>query len=545
MDYLSYNGPENNKGGGRFYIAMAVMMLFFIILPYFMPQPEQPQEALDDKTASSSELVPVVVKYPIETRTLETDDYSLTMTNAGGARIESFHIKLPERYSEHGDFIRSQKNESNAVGGLLPLTMELKSFGINPETSFKTTSEDPNHKEIRFVYTDPDEKYQFEKIFTTTDKPYVVHTRLALTNRSSDLISDNLSIALFIRQIEGEEPGIFPPGSYVAAKCHSDGEMEYLDATDKDENEKFTKNLKWFAVDESYFVIAMSAEFANACELRNDNGILKSIMNVPVTMAPGTTTSYDFDMYVGPKESKYLANFGQERELDEIIDYGWIEVLAKPMAWILDKFHQWTGNWGLAIILLTLIVRVLLWPIAQKSQISMMRMSKIAPLMQEIQEKYKDDPATMQQKQLELYQQHQINPFGCLPLLLQMPIFFALYRCIFVTGGLYHAPFVLWIRDLSAPDPYFILPLLSVGLLVLQQLLTPTATKNKQQKIMMISMPILFGLMMLFLPSGLCLYMVISSTFSMAQSFYVRHLMAKEDDTAADSHDGKGVIDVQ
>lgn len=128
-----------------------------------------------------------------------------------------------------------------------------------------------------------------------------------------------------------------------------------------------------------------------------------------------------------------------------------------------------------------------------------------------------------------------------------MPIFFALYRCIFVTGGLYHAPFVLWIQDLSAPDPFFILPILSVVLLILQQVLTPSTTKNLQQKIMMYSMPAIFGLMMLFLPSGLCLYMVVSSTFSMAQSFYVRRIIAKENDGDNNNNNNGNddVIDVE
>jgi YidC/Oxa1 family membrane protein insertase len=256
---------------------------------------------------------------------------------------------------------------------------------------------------------------------------------------------------------------------------------------------------------------------------------------MPVTLDAQKSISYEFDIYLGPKESRYLQDFGEERHLDAMIDYGWMEVLAKPMAWILDKFHDLTGNWGIAIILLTIIVRMLLWPVAQKSSTSMMRMSKLAPLMQELQEKYKDDPQTLMQKQAELYKKFNINPFGCLPLLLQMPIFFALYRCIFVTGGLYHAEFFGWIHDLSAKDPYFVLPLISVGLIVFQQLITPTATKNKQQKYMMMFMPVMIGAMMLWLPAGLCLYMVISSMIGMVQSLYTRKILAAEEGDLANA----------
>ena len=536
MDYLSYNGStgNNNGGGGRIFIMMAVFMLIFVGMGYLMPR-QEPVDKKDAGTATNVQALqaPIVVKHEIQPRTIETEQLKVEFTNAGGGRVKSVLIKDPDRYLEHGDFIRSQKPESDKAGGLLPLEVTLPSFGIAAETDFATVSASDDTKSVTFSYADPTEKLRFDKTFSATDTPYVIHARFALSNLSPQPIADNMSVSMFIKQIEGEEPGIFQPGSYVAAKCYADDDMEYVDATDKNESETYKTGLKWFAVDESYFAAAMTADFANACEIRNDEGLLKSTMNVPVSIGANQRATYDFDIYLGPKESKYLDAFGEDKKLDDIIDYGWIEVLAKPMAWILDKFHQLLGNWGLAIILLTIIVRTLLWPIAQKSQISMMRMSKIGPLMQKLQEQYKDDPQTLQQKQLELYREHNINPFGCLPLLLQMPIFFALYRCIFVTGGLYHAEFYLWIHDLSARDPFFILPLLCVGMLVLQQLLTPQATRTKQQKIMMFAMPVIFGAMMLFLPAGLCLYMVVSSLFSMVQSFYVRHIIAKEEPAAA------------
>ena len=547
-DYLSYNGSNNNGGGSsKFLILMGAMMLFFIAMPFFMPS--QPQDKKDDEKTpqtqeKSIENLAVTVKYPVESRVLESDQFQITWSNIGGGRAKDIFIKDPDRYFEHGDFIRSQKPANDQTAGILPFQMTLPSFGVSAETQFQTTSPDTVHNEVKFTYVDPAGRYQFDKTFSTTDVPYVVHTKVALTNRTDQPVNDSLSISFFIKQIEGEEPGLFTPGAYVAAKCYADGDMEYVDATDKDETETYSKSVKWFGVDESYFAMAMMMTYAGTCEIKNTDGLLSSTYSIPLTLNPNATTSYEFDVYVGPKEARYLEAAGEASNLPSVIDYGWMEVLAKPMAWILDKFHELTGNWGLAIILLTIIVRLLLWPIAQKSQLSMMRMSKIAPLMQKLQEQYKDDPQTLQQKQLELYQQHQINPFGCLPLLLQMPIFFALYRCIFVTGGLYKADFVLWIHDLSARDPYFVLPVLCVGLLVLQQVLTPSVAKNTQQKVMMIAMPVFFGLMMLFLPAGLNLYMLVSSMFSMGQSFYVRRLIAREDAKAAADGPNPDVIDV-
>ncbi|MBR4986752.1 MAG: membrane protein insertase YidC [Proteobacteria bacterium] len=557
MNYLSYNGQGGGDGGsGRWAIMMGLLLLAVLALEYFLPkQPadQTPQGQTEQVQApgDAAQAVPVSVLYQIEPRTLSTDSYDLTLTNAGGGRISSFHLKKPDRYFEHGDYIRSQKPEVDSKGGILPLEVTFPAFGIGPETQFKTVSDAGDSKQARFLYTDVNGNYEFEKIFAVTDDPYVVHVKFRLTNRSSQALADNMAISMYIKQIEGEEPGLFTPGSYVAAKCHSGGAMKYLDATDKDKEKTFDSKLNWFAVDESYFAIAMTADHGMSCEISNNkDGLLRSRLNTAVTIHPNETLTYSYDIFMGPKEARYLS-FGEPQDknlqLDSIIDYGFMEVLAKPMAWILDKFHEWTGNWGLAIIILTLIVRILLWPIAQKSQVSMSRMSKIAPLMQEIQEKYKDDPATMQQKQIELYQKYKISPFGCLPLLIQMPIFFALYRCIFVTGGLYRAPFFGWIQDLSARDPYFILPIISVLLLLGQQLLMPSTTKNKQQKIMMFAMPIIFGLMMLWLPSGLCLYMVISSLFSIVQSYYVRRMIAREEDIvpADGSSDAADVIDVE
>lgn len=540
MNYLSYQG-NNNNNGGNFMVTMIILTLLMLFAPYFMGNPlREPQPTMPANETTNPVADAPVIRYPMATRTLESAQITVAMTNAGGGRPNSVFIKDPDRYAQHGEFIRSQKQDTPEKAGLLPLAVELPSFGITAETQFDATSPESDTRSASFFYMDPTAQMRFAKTFSVSDdKPYIVHAKFDISNLTANDIKDELSMSLFIKQIKEEEPGLFTPGSFVAAKCFADDSLEYLDATDKDEAESFTKDIKWFAVDESYFAIAVGVQNARQCDVINDDGLLKSVVHIPVSIAKNTTQTLEFDIYFGPKESRYLDNLGPDADLHKIIDYGWIEVIAKPMAWILDKFQALTGNWGVAIIILTIIIRLLLWPIAQKSQLSMMRMSKIAPLMQELQEKYKDDQATLAQKQMELYKEQNINPFGCLPLFLQMPVFFALYRCIFVTGGLYHAPFVLWIDDLSARDPYFILPILGVALLVIQQKLTPTATQNKQQKIMMITMPILFGAMMLFLPSGLCLYMVVSSTFSMAQSFYVRRIIAKED---ADNANGVEVL---
>lgn len=551
MSYLSYNGDAskgNGAGSSRFLIIMSLMLVFLIVMPYLQqgkdgePKDTAESVALDSpaQEAKALQAAEIVQQQAIVKRTLETDDFSVVLTNAGGGRAESILIKNPDRYLKHGDVIRSQKSEDLTDISMLPFAMNMPALGLSSKATFTVQSPEADHKKVVLTYDDPQGRFKVEKTFQSTDTPYVIQTQLTISNLQAQAISDNLELEQFIKPIEGEKPGMFKPGAPVAAKCLSKGSLEYVNAKEKDESESYSEDISWAGVDESYFAIIAQAANAKSCTLASEGESLRSQLVIPYSVPANGSTSLTISYYTGPKEAKYLAEFGQG--LPSVIDYGWIEILAKPMAWILDLFFQWTSNWGLAIIILTLIVRSLLWPIATKSQVSMMAMSKVAPLMKELQAKYKDDPVTLQQKQVELYKEHKVNPFGCLPLLLQMPIFFALYRCIFVTGGLYNAPFTLWITDLSAPDPYYILPILAAGLIVLQQLIAPNAVQSKQQKMMMYSMPIIFGVMMLFLPSGLCLYMVISSAFSMVQSMYIRHRYA---DVGNKTLAADGVIDIE
>ncbi len=532
-----YSQSDGKGGGGGFILFLMLLVIGFVAWPYITGSNQQKNSNNSQQTqqaetpAQEAAQLKTTVAYKVENRTLETNEYKVVFTNAGGGRASEFYIKDPDRYSKHGengDYIRSQKPANPDFGGILPFEMTLPYFRIDKETSFQIISDANDTKKVTLRYALPDNSLAVEKTFSTTDMPYILHEEIKLINNSDSPISDELSSSLYIKQIEGEEPSLVRAGSFVAAKCSTEGKMKYLDATDKEEEESYKKDLGWTAVDESYFAIAMHNPQASSCTISNDGVLLKSTQKTPVMISPNSELKLDFDIFMGPKESEYLEPFGHD--LPKIIDYGMMEFLAKPMAYVLAFFKNFTGNWGLAIILLTLIVRICLLPLAYKSQMSMLNMSKISPLMQEIQKKYKDNQQKLAEETMKLYKQYNVNPAaGCLPLLIQMPVFFALYRCIFVTGGLYNAPFYFWIVDLSSPDPYFVLPILSVVLLVSQQLLTSTSSQNMQQRVMMLLMPIIFGVMMLFLPSGLCLYMIVSSIISMIQSFYCRRVAAKLD----------------
>jgi YidC/Oxa1 family membrane protein insertase len=223
--------------------------------------------------------------------------------------------------------------------------------------------------------------------------------------------------------------------------------------------------------------------------------------------------------FAGPKEINNLKAI--DPAMAGIVDFGWLAFIAKPLLWIMKAMHSLTLNWGVAIILLTLIVRLAVLPIHMTSVRSMRAMQKIQPLMQQVREKYKDDPMAQQREIMQLMKTHKANPLGgCLPMLMQIPIFFALYSMIGSSVELYQSPFFGWIQDLSAHDHYFVLPALMGATMFFQSKITPMGTMDPMQAKIMLYLPLLFTVFMLYLPAGLTLYMFVSGLFGIAQQYY-------------------------
>ena len=239
------------------------------------------------------------------------------------------------------------------------------------------------------------------------------------------------------------------------------------------------------------------------------------------------TLVYGFAVYIGPKDIERMSAVGHN--LDGAIDFWIVGIIAKPMLYLLRLFHGLIPHWGIAIILLTLLVKLLTWYPSQKSFVQMKEMQRLKPEIDKIKEKFKDDRSRLNQETMALYKRYKINPLGgCLPMALQMPIWIALYRTIYSSVELYQAPLFLWIQDLSSPDPYFVLPVIMGISMFLQQLLTPTTMDEGQAKMMKYMMPLMFTGFMLFLPSGLVLYIFVNTLLSLAQQYLIhrRHPVA-------------------
>ena len=275
---------------------------------------------------------------------------------------------------------------------------------------------------------------------------------------------------------------------------------------------------------------------ANVCAAKGCRFELKSlgdgtyqsgvIADLPV-VAPGATTTLDVPLYAGPTETRALEAAAPSLEL--VRDYGFFKVIAKPMFWALDKIHLLVGNWGWAIILLTLSIKAAFYPLASASYRSMAKMKKLAPRMQRLKEQYGEDRMKFQQATMELYKTEKVNPLGgCLPILIQIPVFMALYATLLSAVELRQAPWMFWIKDLSVADPYYVLPILMALSMFGQSFLNPSSGDPMQDRMMKI-MPLVFSFMFFFMPSGLVLYWVVNNLLSIAQQWYITRSVAKAD----------------
>jgi YidC/Oxa1 family membrane protein insertase len=241
------------------------------------------------------------------------------------------------------------------------------------------------------------------------------------------------------------------------------------------------------------------------------------------SVAPGAAQAVDAKLFVGPQEEKMLERVAPGLEL--VKDYGIFTVIAKPLYWLLDKLHGFIGNWGWSIVALVLIIKIAFYWLQAKGYESMAKMKAINPRVMALRERHKDNPQQMQQEMMRMYREEKVNPLGgCLPILIQIPVFIALYWVLLSSVEMRNAPWVGWIRDLSAPDPYFILPIVMTLTTLLQTALNPVPPDPMQAK-MMWFMPLIFSVMFFFFPAGLVLYWITNNILSIAQQWLINTRM--------------------
>ncbi|MEQ1879441.1 MAG: membrane protein insertase YidC [Burkholderiales bacterium] len=279
----------------------------------------------------------------------------------------------------------------------------------------------------------------------------------------------------------------------------------------------------WIGIVQHYFVAAWLPLRDSAREyyLRSLGNNLYTVgVIVPAgELAPGASTLLEMRLYAGPQEQDKMAELAPG--LERTVDYGWLTVIASPLFWVLSAIQKWVGNWGVAIILLTVIIKLIFYPLSAASYKSMAKMRVLAPKLQKLKEQYGEDRQKMQQAMMEMYKTEKINPLGgCLPIVVQIPVFISLYWVLLASVELRNAPFFGWISDLSAQDPYYILPVLMGATMIIQTWLNPTPPDPIQAKVMKI-MPVVFSVFFFFFPAGLVLYWLVNNILSIAQQWQI------------------------
>jgi YidC/Oxa1 family membrane protein insertase len=316
------------------------------------------------------------------------------------------------------------------------------------------------------------------------------------------------------------------------------GEIDKL-AADAKRKPPFTAKTDngWVAMIEHYFVNAWlpgqdkrEREFYTR---KLDNGLYAAGVILPMApIAPGAAATIKVPLYAGPQEQDVIGKLAPGFDL--VVDYGIFTVLAAPLFWLLKWLHGLIGNWGWAIIVMTIMIKGAFYPLNAAAARSMAKMKIVGPKLKALQEQYANDKQQLQMKMMELYKKEKINPLGgCLPILVQIPVFIALYWVLLSAVELRYAPWLGWIKDLSAPDPWFILPVLYAITAYLQVKLSPTPITDPVQAKVMQIMPIAFSVLFIFFPSGLVLYWLVNNTLQIGQQWHVNRMLEKEAEVAA------------
>ncbi len=461
--------------------------------------------------------------------TIETESMRASIDNLGGG-ISELRL-LAERYRD------AQGEPMNIVTtteeDFRPLRVELPGADIPVDAVWDIEQESPTSVRLRWE----GEGLYVSRRFEAGSGPYQIWQTILVRNTSDEARRMRMRVGAYHyvrRDAEGGGMLAARSSEISSGLCGTEGEVTRKTRDDLEVGHAYRTDVAFAGVENVYFaqVVAAVDGAPEYCGLRqsnrgNDDGdplgsLFLSALVYPVfDLAPGEERVVRTLAYFGPKEPAALERAGHG--LPELVNLGTFAVIARGFAYLLSQIHSLVGNWGLAIIILTFFVRLALFPLTQGNFRTMAQMRRLKPELDAINAKHAGDMEKKNAAVTELYRRHNINPLaqlrGCLPIVFQMPVFFALYASLSTNIELFHMPFALWWTDLSAPDPWFVLPVLLGGLMYLQQRITPTSMDPAQQRVMQL-MPVIVTVFMLFLPAGLCLYMLTNSVLGIGQQLF-------------------------
>ncbi len=364
------------------------------------------------------------------------------------------------------------------------------------------------------------------RVLTFSGAGYLIDEKLSLSNTGSTPLTSRLSMTVAADRLSDEGNSYNPT---QAAFYDTSGLEEFHSEKKLLEGVSDEKPVEWGSIMSNYFLVGVIPDTTDLHgKAKIEDGVFrvavdKTGLEIPANGRTDLTINY----YLGPKAPKYLAV--APHHLSAAIDYGWFDFIAKPLLKLLHFFYTYVGNYGVAIILLTVLIKAIFWPLSHKSYKSMEQMKKLQPLLSQLREKYKEDRQKMNEEMMQLYKTYKVNPAGgCLPMIVQIPVFFGLYQALLHSIELRHASFIrylpftdmIWLADLSAKDPFYITPLIMGATMFLQQKMTPAPGDPTQAKIMLL-MPVIFTFMFLNFPSGLVVYWLVNNIISIAQQYWM------------------------
>ena len=474
---------------------------------------------------------PAAAALPRERIEVQTDVLKLVFDTEGGAIVKSEFLKYDETGQTNQPFVlldtsanRVYQAQSGLIGGPFPTHKTPMKF-----SGERSLADGANDLVLRFE--SPEQGgVRLIKTYTLKRGAYVIDVRHEVVNQSGQAINPQLYVQLV-------RDGNKPPGessfysTFTGPAFYSDAKkfqkVEFSDI-EKNKAEFVTSSPDgWVAMVQHYFASAWLLPDGKPREnfaRKIDQNLYAAGMITPIgAIAPGATAAVDARLFIGPQEEKVLESIAPGLEL--VKDYGFFTILSKPLYWLLDKLHGFIGNWGWSIVALVFLLKILFYPLNAKAYASMAKMKAINPKVMDLRERYKDNPQQMQMEMMRVYREEKVNPMGgCLPILIQIPVFIALYWVLLSSVEMRGAPWILWIKDLSIKDPYFILPVVMTLTTLLQTALNPLPPDPMQAKLMWM-MPLMFSVMFFFFPAGLVLYWITNNVLTIAQQWVINTRM--------------------
>ncbi len=527
-------------------IALVLMLIVWAGFTFLFPHKNQPASLPRSPENSSVELPSAVERTPVsesakittlspdfvsdavsgteEEVVVEHPLYRAVFTNLGG-RLKSFELKKYSAGPENEDggvyLIQAESGRFStlAIGGAGSLGLPSDAFYSIGSGKGGLHLKAGEEGKLTFLTRLPS-GLTVEKAFIFNGDLYDFHMQVQIRNVGTT--DKNGALTLSLIQPQGGDD-THSKYDFVGASTLAGGKVEKVSADKIGEApHNYTQDLVWTGFGNKYFLSAVVPlqDSAAAFRLEQEGPVIRNIIISPeVVLAPGENAHYDYLVYLGPRDLDILKQVGHQ--LGEAVDFGFFSLIARPLLHTLKFFYRFLGNYGLAIILLTVIIKLCFWPLTQKSYSSMKSMQKLQPQMQKIREKHGKDRERLNREIMELYKTHRVNPLGgCLPMIVQIPVFFALYKTLMEAIELRHAPFYFWITDLSAKDPYYITPLVMGATMFLQQKMSPSTMDPKQAKLFMF-MPVIFTFMFLNFPSGLVIYWLVNNILTIGQQYYI------------------------